>query len=286
MATRPIQNNLLTLFEQTRTLIQAFVASRSAEERAQIGTDNAWSAKDVLSNAACWMDYMVQRMEYFARNEPAPLHVDFDAIAQRAFLTYQHQPWQNALNYLEKSLADLISAVQNFSEDQLSAYNTYDGSEGGPLWGEIRANGFISPLQQLEKYYRHIGDSTRAADIHARLAAVMGEESPIVSDLISPAALAETQKSGAPIVIDVRGAHEYAAGHIPGAIHIPLAELAQKHDPFSPESLIITYCNMHHPGNSRSEQAASLLAQHGFRAAALEGGFPAWKESALPVLPA
>jgi rhodanese-related sulfurtransferase len=58
-----------------------------------------------------------------------------------------------------------------------------------------------------------------------RYESVQGE--PGMSDLITPEALSRQQQAGeGPIVIDVRGADEYAAGHIPGALRIPADELA------------------------------------------------------------
>lgn len=47
--------------------------------------------------------------------------------------------------------------------------------------------------------------------------------------------------------------------------------------------LIVTYCNMHHRGESRGERAAALLREKGYEARTLDGGYPAWKEAGLPV---
>ncbi|HEU5349127.1 MAG TPA: rhodanese-like domain-containing protein [Ktedonobacterales bacterium] len=52
-------------------------------------------------------------------------------------------------------------------------------------------------------------------------------------------------------------------------------EVAQA-DALPKDRPIVTYCNMHHPGQSRGERAAALLAAHGYPAAALAGGYSAW----------
>lgn len=102
-------------------------------------------------------------------------------------------------------------------------------------------------------------------------------------DLVTPAALAEALKSvDAPLVIDVRGPSEYAAGHIAGAINIPLGQLERRIKRIPTTQAIVTYCNMHHRGASRGEQAAALR-ERGYQARAIDGGFPAWKEDSLPV---
>jgi phage shock protein E len=84
-----------------------------------------------------------------------------------------------------------------------------------------------------------------------------------------------------PIVIDVRGPEEYRAGHVPGAINIPLAELETRQGELPKDKVIVPYCTMLHPGNSRGERAASLLKNLGFDAKVLGGGFSAWQAQGL-----
>jgi rhodanese-related sulfurtransferase len=86
-----------------------------------------------------------------------------------------------------------------------------------------------------------------------------------------------------PIVVDVRGPDEYAAGHIAGAMNIPLDQLQDRLAELPPNRLVVTYCNMFHRGMSRCERAASLLEQSGVPARALDGGYPGWQQAGLPV---
>jgi rhodanese-related sulfurtransferase len=103
------------------------------------------------------------------------------------------------------------------------------------------------------------------------------------SDLISPHELRKQQEgAAAPVVIDVRGASEHAAGHVRGAIHIPLSQLVQALDQIPHDHSVITYCNMHQRGQSRSERAAAFLQEHGYQVRALDGGYPAWTAADLP----
>jgi rhodanese-related sulfurtransferase len=103
-------------------------------------------------------------------------------------------------------------------------------------------------------------------------------------DLISPAALAEALNAAdPPLVIDVRGPSEYAEGHVAGAINIPLGQLERRVKSIPTTQPIATYCNMHHRGVSRGERAAALLRERGYQARAIDGGYPAWEQSGLPV---
>ncbi len=105
-----------------------------------------------------------------------------------------------------------------------------------------------------------------------------------VSSLIDPRELyASRDAAQFPMVIDVRGPSEYAAGHIQGAVNIPLGQLARKLKQLPRDRPVVTYCNMHHRGESRGERAALLLREQGYQARTIDGGYPAWTEAGLPV---
>lgn len=88
--------------------------------------------------------------------------------------------------------------------------------------------------------------------------------------------LKEGREDAAPTIVDVRSPDEYAAGHVPEALNIPIDELAARSAEIPQTRPVVTYCNMYHPGSSRGERAADLLESLGFRARALNGGYPAW----------
>ena len=105
-----------------------------------------------------------------------------------------------------------------------------------------------------------------------------------MSDLIDPKEVFAAQEAELkPVVIDVRGPKEYAAGHMLGAINIPLGQLPKKLVKLTRDRLVVTYCNMRHRGSSRGEQALALLREKGYQVRALDGGYPAWKGAGLPV---
>ena len=285
MANNPKQAELVRLFNETRLVIRAFEESRTDAEKSERGTARQWAAKDLLAEVGFWMEYMVERMGYFERGEAPPREVDFSALSLGALEKHSPETWSEVAVYVDRSLDALIAAVSRFSEEQLNANNVYGGDiPDAPLWGEIRANGFIWPLQEFEKFYVRSGDQARAETVRELLRPVVGEPETVKSDLISPTALGTQLKSdAAPVVIDVRGAKEYAAGHVQGAVNIPLSDLNRKLKKLPTDRPIVTYCNMHHPGQSRGERAAALLSEKGFKAMAINGGFPAWQTAGLPV---
>jgi rhodanese-related sulfurtransferase len=82
-------------------------------------------------------------------------------------------------------------------------------------------------------------------------------------------------------LIDVRAAHEWDAGHIAGATHLPLDELAGRTGELDPERPVVLYCR----GGSRSTMAADALAEAGFDAAKLSEGIVGWADAELPLEP-
>lgn len=86
-----------------------------------------------------------------------------------------------------------------------------------------------------------------------------------------------------PIVIDVRSHADYEAGHIPDALNYPTEQILDWLTRLPNGRPVVTYCDMQHPGSSRSERAAQQLREVGFQARALRGGFPAWKDAEYDV---
>ncbi len=88
-------------------------------------------------------------------------------------------------------------------------------------------------------------------------------------------------KNGLVTVLDVRPAEEYAAGHIPGAVNIPLHELEQRLNELSAEQEIVAYCRG--PHCVLAFDAVLSLRQQGLQARRMQDGFPEWKVSGLPI---
>jgi rhodanese-related sulfurtransferase len=98
---------------------------------------------------------------------------------------------------------------------------------------------------------------------------------------VSREALLERVHRGEAAVIDVRPAEEYAAGHVPGAVSIPLAELRQRLGELPAGVEIVAYCRG--PYCVLAPEALTVLRASGFPARRLEDGFPEWRLAGMPV---
>ncbi len=97
--------------------------------------------------------------------------------------------------------------------------------------------------------------------------------------------LLERVKDGLVTVLDVRPPEEYAAGHVPGAINIPLQELEQRLEELENQEgenrEIVAYCRG--PHCVLAFDAVAHLRERGINARRLEDGYPEWKTAGLPV---
>ncbi len=81
-------------------------------------------------------------------------------------------------------------------------------------------------------------------------------------------------------VLDVREDHEWEAGHIEGALHIPLGDLADRRGEIDPAKRIVVVCHL----GGRSARATAYLVHNGFDAVNLEGGMEAWEDTGRPIV--
>jgi rhodanese-related sulfurtransferase/DNA-binding transcriptional ArsR family regulator len=89
-------------------------------------------------------------------------------------------------------------------------------------------------------------------------------------------------RAGSVTVLDVRPEDEFALGHLPGAVNIPLRALELRMSELDPAQEIVAYCRG--PYCVLSYEAVASLRPRGFKVRRLEDGFPEWRAAGLPVI--
>ena len=120
---------------------------------------------------------------------------------------------------------------------------------------------------------RHLADVDRLVHDYLR-----------IKDSLEPvpaAQLLERVRAGLVTVLDVRPLEEFAAGHLPGAVNIPLAELEKQLHELDPSQEIVAYCRG--PHCVLAYDAVAKLRNMGMTASRLDGGLPEWRLQGLPV---
>ena len=88
-------------------------------------------------------------------------------------------------------------------------------------------------------------------------------------------------KKGLVTVLDVRPYEEFASGHVPGALNIPVDQLARRLRELPKGKEVIAYCRGHFC--LMSFEAVQMLRKKGMKARRLQDGMPEWRMAGLPV---
>lgn len=157
----------------------------------------------------------------------------------------------------------------------------------------LRQVGLVSPRKEGQRvYYRLAGDDvvrlygvlrtvaeSRLAEVKQLVADFLGDKDAL--EPIAAGELLKRVKRGLVTVLDVRPPEEFAAGHLPGAVNIPIDKLESGLAKLSKRREVVAYCRG--PYCLMSFEAVLKLRQRGWKARRLQHGFPEWKAAGLPV---
>jgi rhodanese-related sulfurtransferase/DNA-binding transcriptional ArsR family regulator len=179
------------------------------------------------------------------------------------------------------------------SVDELAAVSGLSVANTSQHLQQLRLAGLaLSRKEGLKVFYRLSGDDVIAlldalravAERHLAEVERLVNTYLTVKDSLEPIPrdelLARVQQ-GLVTVLDVRPPQEYAAGHVPGAVNIPLAELEGHLKELDPAQEVVAYCRG--PHCILAFDAVARLRENGLSARRLEDGFPEWKQAGLPV---
>jgi rhodanese-related sulfurtransferase len=117
------------------------------------------------------------------------------------------------------------------------------------------------------------------AEVSVLAGEYLGERDAV--ELLSATELQERLQQGRVVLLDVRPAAEYRAGHIRGALSAPLDDLESIVPTLPKRRELVAYCRG--PYCVYADDAVRLLRARGLRARRLAAGFPEWRRAGLPV---
>ena len=120
---------------------------------------------------------------------------------------------------------------------------------------------------------------TRSAELERIVRNHFGDRAE--SEAVSMQELLKRARKDEVVILDTRPAPEFAAGHIAGAISVPVEELQQRLRKLPKSREYVAYCRG--PYCVYADRAVEFLRKHGLRAQRLLEGFPEWKAAGLPV---
>ena len=193
--------------------------------------------------------YRLELLEFLAQGERS-----VDALAQVSGLTVA-----NTSQHLQQLRQ--AGLVANRKEGQ-KVYYRLSGMDVSALLGSVR-----------EVAERHLADVDRLVSDYLT---VKDNLEPVPADQ-----LLERARDGLVTVLDVRPQEEYAAGHLPGALNIPMEELEKRLEDLDPDQEVVAYCRG--PHCVLAFDAVARLREKGVNARRLEGGLPEWRMEGFPV---
>ena len=157
----------------------------------------------------------------------------------------------------------------------------------------LRQAGLVSARKEgLRVYYSLAGDDVsllltslrgvaehRAADVEKLLQTWLAHRDEL--EPVPAREVLDRLKKGLVTLLDVRPAEEYAAGHLPGALNVPIAKLKSYLSKLPRRKEVVAYCRG--PYCLMSFEAVQTLRKRGFKAKRLQDGYPEWRAAGLPV---
>ncbi len=188
--------------------------------------------------------------------------VDVLAQGERSVEELAEEIDQTVANTSQHLQRLLRSGLVDSRREGTRIYYSLSSALVGDLWRMMRqtAQDHVTGLEQLAADY--LGDRSKLRtitrdDLRARL------------------------RDGDVVVLDVRPEAEYAAGHIRGAVSIPIADLRSRLGDIPDGAEVVAYCRG--PYCVYADEAVRLLAKKGVAAARLDDGFPEWVAARFPV---
>ncbi|WP_018231615.1 ArsR/SmtB family transcription factor [Thioalkalivibrio thiocyanodenitrificans] len=158
---------------------------------------------------------------------------------------------------------------------------------------QLRQSGLVESRRQGQRvYYQLAGDDVvslmdalrRVARQHLPDVDMLVRDHLDPRDAMEPVPLDQLLariRNGEVTVVDVRPEAEFRAGHLPGALNIPLEELETRLTQIDPEREVIAYCRG--PYCVLAYDAVYRLRERGYHARRMEDGYPEWKTAGMPV---
>ena len=206
-------------------------------------------------------DTLAEAAKALANGRRAEL-VDVLAQGERSVEELADEIGQSVANTSQHLQRLLRSGLVQSRRDGTRIYYSLSSPVVLTLWQTMRqtAEEHVAGLQQLAEDY--LGD-------RSKLATVTRDQ------------LRERLRDGDVVVLDVRPETEYAAGHIRGAVSIPVQDLRSRLGEIAGGADVVAYCRG--PYCVYADDAVRLLNQSGHAAARLEDGFPEWATAGLPM---
>jgi tetratricopeptide (TPR) repeat protein len=165
---------LLDLLKQAREMETSFVDTLSDQERAQIGTLEDWSAKDVVSHITARKALAAEGLLAISEARSPTGSEDLDRENVVLFKEYLEKTWDEALRLAADAFQRVVAQVESFGEEELARWGRFFPWQGErPLWRLIVQSGYIHPIRHMAEFHRNQGNREQAGKMMGEMARSM-----------------------------------------------------------------------------------------------------------------
>jgi len=171
--TSGVKPRLLAVLAGGQARLRAFADGLSDDERAAIGEERLWSAKDNVAHSAFWAH---NASAIFAairgEGEPPPFgDHNLQPTNERVFAEWRARPWDETLAEAQGAFAQIVADVDRFSEEELTDTQRFPSRQGEPLMSSALGAVVWHPAEHYAQYYMEHGDPARATALQIQLIA-------------------------------------------------------------------------------------------------------------------
>jgi len=153
----PTKDQLIELIQLGQVEILRLVERMGEVERAQSGTPEHWSARDILAHIGEGNRSFAKDLER-CRQGLAPEEADFEAENRSIYEQYRQRGWEEFFALLESSHLELVEQIGRCTDEELNEPDRYAWLNGRPLWRYSAGLGFLHPMSHLFQAHLDRGD--------------------------------------------------------------------------------------------------------------------------------
>jgi len=165
-----LKNKLPPLLESIYQREQAFIEGLPDDERAAIGTAEAWAAKDVIAHIAFWKGHMAENLAAVSQGKEPTGTNDFEQVNQEVFEQHRHDSWEDVRVFAERAHHALLESIDALGDDDLESTDFFPWQQDAPVWRSVVGNGYTHPIFHLVDHHLKHGRKELATELAEELA--------------------------------------------------------------------------------------------------------------------
>lgn len=159
------KEKITQLFDRAYRIELDFVNALSEAQRAEIGSKDHWSAKDVLAHCAFWKTHHARNIHIVSEGKIPTQAEDFNQMNEDVFEMHRSFSWDEVLALMERGYRNMVNILDLDILADLYKPDVLPWQEGRPIWREIVGNGYTHSVFHIASFYTETGDIQHAREI-------------------------------------------------------------------------------------------------------------------------